>query len=153
MYQKLENFLTKEFSNLRDVVFLKIDDCYQLFNRYTINEDKRGDFVLQISNRNDIYTFYTLQHAVTWCIYDKQAKYSDLKKIHYLDNKLGSLETSIQLYKRLLSQAKNNDDKGLYLVKLNENTIKKKQAQRQMNSYIRSSKIWQDKKFLEKQPK
>lgn len=153
MYQKLEHFLTKEFANLKEVVFLKVDDCYQLFNRYSINKNTQGEFVLHIDNRNDIYTFNNLQHAVVWCIYDKQSKYVDIKKIHYLDNKLGSLETSIQLYKRLLSQAKNNDDRDLYLIKLNENSIKKKQAQREMNTYIRLSKIWQNKKFLEKQPK
>lgn len=152
MIEKIERFLNKQLPGVEDLLFLKSDTGYELFNKYFIQIDDRGYYIVTVKNKVGEHVFYNIQNAVTWCIYENRKKTKDVRRIEYLDNNLGSIEVSMGIHKRMLT-SKSSADKSITLTKLNEETLKRKTMQKELNRYVSTSKHWQTKSFVEKQPK
>jgi hypothetical protein len=99
---------------------------------------------------NHTYTekvFYTLKNAVTWCTYDKRNKFYESNRIVELDNRLGGLEVDISIHYKLFKTVKDDNDKLIYLAKLNEDRTKKRSFTTELTRYVEESKTWQQKRF------
>jgi len=133
-------------------LFLKQEDgSYHLFGQYLITKDSCQLYVVRYLKDLDLVPvkFSQLKYAVTWCVFHKNKKYKDLSKIAELDEVLDSLQAIIQHHKQLVER--NTENKLIYLAKLSENKIKRKQAQKTMDNYVSYSKSWQDKTFKDYQ--
>jgi hypothetical protein len=64
-----------------------------------------------------------------------------------LDNLLAGLEVDISLHSKMFKNAKNTDDKLIFLSKLSEDKLKKQQITYELYTYINDSKKWQTKRF------
>lgn len=153
MIEKIENFFSKQLLDVQNLLILKTDHGYELFNRYCITLNSLGYYVVTISDTAGEYMFYNLQNAVTWCIYENRKKRKDIKRIQYLDNSLGGLEVSMQIHRVMLNSTKPKEDKGIIMTKLSEETLKRSSMKKELGNYIRISKIWQSKLFAEMRPK
>jgi hypothetical protein len=140
-------------SKIRDLFIVREDDgTYNLFGKYIITPTEQGYTVtLHDLTENFNLTFCTLRNAVTWCVFDKHQKYKEVKRIHELDNILGSYDAHIVQYKRLAERSKSIESRSIYLTKLSEQKLKKRQAAMEMEDYALTSKHWQIKKFAENQ--
>lgn len=134
-----------------DLLITKDDDSYHLFGQYVIT--KTGELYSvsylpdpEISN----LLFAQLKHAVTWCVFHKNKKHKDLTKIAELDEVLDGLQATINNLKRLAQKA-DLESRNIYLAKLYEDKVKRKLAQKAMNTYIDTSKYWQNKVFKDSQ--
>ena len=139
------------YKRINDLLFLKQEDgSYHLFGQYLVTRDNNL-YVVHYLKDPDLtpVKFSQLKYAVTWCVFHKNKKYKDLPKIAELDETLDSLQAVIQNHKRL--SERNNENKLIYLAKLGENKLKRKQAQKSMDYYVNYSKYWQDKTFKEYQ--
>lgn len=137
-------------NELQDLsVFKDTDGTYQLFNKYTIT---KVDSNYEITGPSVINStvFFTLKNAVAWCSFDRRVKVSDCKRILQLDHNLAGIETSILQHQRLAKNAKSVDDELIYIAKLGEERLKRKQMTVEMNSYIQESRNWQLKRFATK---
>ena len=140
------------YKKINDLLFLKQDDgSYHLFGQYLIKRDIDQLYIVTYLHDPDMLPikFSQLKYAVTWCVHHKNKKYKDIVKIAELDELLDSLNAVIEHHKQLLKR--NNDKKPIYLAKLGENKLKRKQAQQTMDGYVSYSKYWQDKTFKEYQ--
>lgn len=150
MNSKIEKFLNKELSSLKDILILKNDtDHYFLFGRYEIIPQE-NHYRVELSDIYKTETFNFIQCAVTWCLYHYHKKHDALKRIQQLDNRLTSMDLSIKIHKRMLNDTKKIEDVYILETKLNEELLKKDQLQRELSSLIDASKKWQLKKFKEK---
>jgi hypothetical protein len=140
----------KELSNkINDLLILRDEDgSYFLFGKYRIIPDKLGNFQV-INNDEFIHNFANLKNAVTWCVFDKNKKYKDMRRIVELDDMLGGIDVSIAQHKRLADKTISFEDKSIYLAKLYEDKLKKRSWTQEINAYIKISKHWQTKKFDE----
>lgn len=127
------------------------DGTYNLFGRYIVTPTNDGYYVVTLSEDNINLEFSTLRHAVTWCVFQKNNKHKEIKRIYELDGLIGSLEVSIEQHKRLMNKSKSNEDKCIHLAKLQEDKRKKRMAIEEINGYAELSKYWQNKKFQENQ--
>ncbi len=146
----------RELKNkIRDLLILRNEDgTYHLFGTYVIEPKNDLYKVVVNDENNNILIFSSLKHAVTWCVFDKNNKYKEVKRIAELDSLLGSLDVSIAQYKKLVKdKQKLPEDRYIYMAKLNEDKLKKQAALREINNYINLSKHWQTKKFAEHQDK
>jgi hypothetical protein len=136
---------------INDLLIVREDDgTYVLFAKYIISSTNEGYYNITIKNEESVLNeFSSLKHAVTWCVFDNNKKYKEVKRIQELDSLLGSLDVSIAQHKKLAYKHNDNDDKFIYLAKLHENKLKKKQALIELDGYITLSKYWQTKKFDE----
>lgn len=148
MIDQIENFLRKEINHgLKEVaIFREIDGSYNLFSRYIIKKVK-SNIIVEILNTSQRVSFNTLKNAVTYCIFDKRNKFYERQRIHDLDQKLVGLEVEINIENRLFKKTKAVDIKLIHLAKLNENKIKKKKYEHELNQYVSDAKSWQDKRF------
>lgn len=147
---------SKELKNkIRDLlIFRDNDGSYHLFGTYTIVPNNGYYSVILNEEPQNIHIFSSLKHAVTWCVFDKNNKYKEVKRILELDSTLSSLDVSIAQHKKLVkNNNKNIQDRYIYLAKLNEEKLKKQAALSEINNYITLSKHWQSKKFAENQVK
>jgi hypothetical protein len=134
---------------IKDLLVLKNEDgTYDLFGSYHIIQQDINNYV--VFTQEDKFYFSSLKNAVTWCVFDKNKKYKEVKRIAELDNLLGSLDVSILQHKKLVNKT-DTEDKYIYLAKLNEDKLKKKAAISELSEYINLSKHWQTKKFTENQ--
>lgn len=139
---------SKELVNkIHDLLIIREDSGnYHLFGKYYITNNHEY-FTVNIKDEIEEYDFATLQHAFTWCVFAKNKKHKDIKRIQELDNELSSLNVAIEQHKKLV--IKNTENKWIYLAKLNEEKLKRKLLLEEIKSYITISKIWQSKKFEE----
>jgi hypothetical protein len=136
---------------INDLLIIKQDDnSYHLFGQYIINKKDEGFIVGNLYDSEIKLQFAQLKHAVTWCVFHKNKKHKDLRKIAELDEKLEGLQLTINNLKRLAEKA-NTENRPIYLAKLFEDKVKRQAAQKAMNLYIDTSKYWQTKTFKENQ--
>lgn len=147
---KIERFLEKEISSLKDVLILKNDtNHYYLFGKYEITP-LDNQYKVELSDVYKTETFNYVQCAITWCLYHYNKKHASLKRIQQLDNRLTALDLSIKIHKRMLSDTKPIQDVYILETKLEDELMKKERLQRELDSLVDASKNWQLKKFKEK---
>jgi len=138
-------------SKINDLLIVReTDGSYFLFGKYKIVVDNQGNHRLHDSYDNEfIHNFSNLKNAVTYCVFDKNKKNSWLARIIELDSLLGSLEVMIAQHEKLIKKSTDNEIKSIYLAKLCEEKLKKREMTKEINSYIQTSKYWQTKKYDE----
>lgn len=146
--QLISDFVSKQLNhNLKKWFIMQLTDTeYCLFNEYHIL--KEGDrFKVIHLNNSIVREFYSLKHAVTYCICEKLKKYYDSERIINLDRRIQHCMSNELLHKKLLVSTKDNMKKDLYLTKYNEDLYQKKLAQERMNYYAVMSKRWLNEKL------
>jgi len=122
------------------------DGSYFLFSKYSIKKNN-GYYVVELDRIAGTKSFNVLKNAVAWCTYDKRNSIYESKRIHDLDSKLSSIDAAILVHQRLAKKAKKLEEKLIYLAKLGEEKMEKKQILDELDSYVETSKIWQTKQF------
>jgi hypothetical protein len=107
----------------------------------------KDEYEVTVNSFDTNKTFYTLKHAVAWCTFDKRNRIVDSNRIYDLDKKVAGLESTIQGHQKLIKNSKNMDDKLIYLAKLGEEKMKKRQIYDELGRYIATSKSWQTNRF------
>lgn len=155
-YKMEKSSIKKDLAEkLKDVLIMRNDDgTYNLFTKYTIT-NINGNYKVHVDNYEDSKTceFSSLKNAVTWCVFDKNNKFKDVRRIAELDEQLSSISYNIMQHTRLCSTAKSDEDKSIYMAKLIEEKRKKRRLSDEMQDYISISKHWQSKKYEENQVK
>jgi hypothetical protein len=122
------------------------DGSYFLFSKYSIKKNN-GYYVVELDRIAGTKSFNVLKNAVAWCTYDKRNSIYESKRIYDLDNKLSSIDAAILVHQRLAKKSKKLEEKLIYLAKLGEEKLEKKQILEELDSYVETSKIWQIKQF------
>ena len=122
------------------------DGSYFLFNKYTIRKTN-GYYVVEIDRMSVTKSFNILKNAVSWCTFDKRNSIYESNRIIDLDTRLASVDSEIQVHQKLVKKAKNLEEKLIYLAKLGEEKMERKQITEELAGYVNSSKIWQEKRF------
>lgn len=149
---KLLRKLTKtipesELKKLSELSIIQLSDgSYLLFSKYSIKKND-GCYIVEMDKIAGTKSFNILKNAVAWCTYDKKNNIYDTNRIYLLDNKLSSVDAAIQVHQKLAKKAKNLEEKLIYLAKLGEEKMEKKQILEELDRYVESSKIWQSKQF------
>lgn len=152
---KLENFFKRELSGeLKDLMFIAHQPGeYELFGKYILSKTPQGFFKAQSKTTDHAKEFSTMRNAVSWCIFENAKKYRESNRLADLDMRISSKEVDIAIHKRLLKIRQNSNERLLYAIKLEEDTIKKKLMVKELESYINTSKNIQTQKFdKKKQP-
>lgn len=146
---KLEKFFSEEINQLKDIIVLQNEDndSYLLFGRYQIHKNTNGYFEVSITTTDSSSEFNSLKNAVSWCTFDHAKKYREANRIKDLDLRLCSMEIDLAIHKRMAKTAKTTDSKLLYIIKLQEDNLKKKMMLKELNSYINTSKMLQSQRF------
>ena len=142
-----------DIKNKISELFISRDNegTYNLFGNYVISTVD-GQYHLTKEAGTEPLIFYTLKHAVTWCVFDKANKYKEVKRVHELDNDLVSADALIANYNRLMSTC-TNSNKYIYKAKLIEQKLKKRKMLQEISDFTGLSKYMQTKKFVENQRK
>ena len=151
LINKMQSKIPKDFFiDLQDiVVYQEKDGSYNLYSVYHITKED-GYFKVTAPSVQHPMLFNSLKNSVTWCSFDKRCKIDVSKRIYELDRRLAGIETDIILHQNLVSKAKKIDDKLVYLAKLGEEKIKRKQMKDELQSYVTESVNWQHKRFNRK---
>lgn len=151
-FDKLQKMIpNSEMNSLQDlVIYQEADGSYQLFNRYVIRKQSAAEYVVTTTFSDVPYTFNTLKNATAWCIFDKRDKFYEARRILELDNKMGGVDVDIVVHQKLFIKSKTDEDKLIYIAKLNEDRIKKQMITSELDSYVAESKIWQERRFERK---
>jgi hypothetical protein len=147
--KQLEKLMKTDFvGQLEDVIiFQNTDSSYELFNTYHINKNNTNEYIVKMHTTFTTHNFNTLKHAVAWCTFDKRNMIYQSNRILKLDNLLAGLEVDISLHTKMFKNAKNTDDRLIFLSKLSEDKMKKRQFTDELYTYINDSKKWQTNRF------
>jgi hypothetical protein len=149
---KLLHKFTKTISNVEMEKLSELtiiqgpDGSYFLFNQYSIR--KTNDcYIVEKDSIAGTKSFNVLKNAVSWCTFDKRNNIYESNRILDLDIRLASVDSEIQVHQKLVKKAKNLEEKLIYLAKLGEEKMERKQISEELAGYVNSSKIWQEKRF------
>jgi hypothetical protein len=148
LIKKIERVIpSDQIRSLQDIiVYQDPDGKYQLFETYSI--EKVDDlFIVSGIRLAKNLTFSVLKNAVTWCTYDKRNRIQESNEILTLDHKLNRINSDISIRQLMAKKAKNPDDKLIYIAKIGEDKIKRKQMTERLDGYIRESRNWQIKRL------
>jgi hypothetical protein len=148
LIKKIERVIPKEqIKSLQDVVvYQDSDGTYQLFEQYSITKVD-SSFIVTGNRLSKSLSFSVLKNAVTWCTYDKRNRIQESNDILDLDHKLSRIESDINIRQAMAKKAKTPDDKLIYIAKLGEDKVKRKQMAERLDGYIRESRNWQIKRL------
>lgn len=146
---------TKDLSSkINDLLVLKEEDgTYFLFGKFKIVQENQYFLLFDLRDNNLVHSFSSLKNAFTYCVFDNNKKYKELKRIIDLDDQLAGIEVILSQHKKLAEKTQNNDDKSIYMAKLLEGQRKKHVMLQEIKSYISISKYWQHRKFEENKAK
>ena len=144
LIRKIERVIPKEqIKSLQDVVvYQDPDGTYQLFEQYSI-EKVGSNYIVSGNTLTRTLSFSVLKYAVTWCTYDKRNRIVDANSILDLDHKISRLESDINIRQAMAKKAKTPDDKLIYIAKLGEDKLRRKQMVEQLDGFVRESRNWQ----------
>ena len=147
--KQLEKLMKTDFvGQLEDVIiFQNTDSSYELFNTYHINKNNTNEYIVKMHTTFTTHNFNTLKHAVAWCTFDKRNMIYQSNRILKLDNLLAGLEVDISLHTKMFKNAKNTDDRLIFLSKLSEDKLKRRHITDELYTYINDSKKWQTRRF------
>ena len=150
--KQLSKLMNPNFiGDLEDVIiFQNTDGSYELFNTYCINKTSKDNYIVTMLTTFTTHQFHTLKHAVAWCTFDKRNMLSQANRIIILDNLLAGIEVDITLHTKIFKNAKNSNDKLIFLAKLSEDKLKKRRFTDELYTYINDSKKWQTNRFNRK---
>lgn len=156
MNNKLENFFERELTpKLKDLLIVKGEDgAYHLFGKYKIIRDMHGYYNVHNTKKfQESIRFSSLKNAVTYCVFEKNNRKDYNKRLIELDDIISSLDAAIIMHKKLLVSQKPLEDKLIFLTKLEEEKRKKRKLSEEINTYIETSKRWQNKIYQENTPR
>lgn len=146
---RVTNFLTQELKRNEDVsIFRNPDGTYDLFNRFTIRENQRGNYSVWEKNGIAPIEFVSLKNAVSWCILTAQHKVDKAKRVEHIDGMLAGIEASIVRFKTMIKRNTNLDSTLVYLAKLSQDQSQKSILTKELASHINSSKYIQRQRFI-----
>lgn len=143
-----KSYLQKKIRDL--FIVHEYDGSYNLFGTYSIKPQSNGIFKVLVNDdrHKDPLEFSALKYAVSWCVFEKNNKHKELKRLYELDQSLGSIDVSIAQLEKLMTKTK-TPDKFIFLAKLHEDKLRKKQAIQELAQYTSLSRHIQEKKFTE----
>lgn len=148
---KFEQFVKRELTDeLKSVIVYQENGVYELFGKYIITSTKDGYYKVTMKPFAGEHLFVTIRNAVSWCTFDSARKYYEARRIKELDLRLASIDFDIDIHKRMVKKNGNTEDKWIYIIKLQEDTLKKKLMLTEINSYINTSKTLQAHRFSQK---
>lgn len=147
------NILNKIFSNselneLAKKLVVQEDSTYILFGEYTIVKSRKGYVVSKFGTDLE-KPFHTPRNAVVWVSLYKRSKLADATKVETLDKILEGVMFNMDLYHDLVKKTKDTEKRLMYKVKLEECKVKKKQINDELDSFVRTTRAWQEKLYKE----
>lgn len=134
------------------VVFKSSENQYELYGRYVISQQDQN-YIISTSSDNTLGIFGSIKSAVAYITYDLRCMIHESKRVLELDSRLTGLEVAIQIHERLYNKSKDFEHKLIYLSKLQEDKLKRKQTLHELNSFVRSAYDWQMRKFKQQATK
>jgi hypothetical protein len=146
---RVSNFLSTELKRNEDIsIFRNPDGTYDLFGKFSIKENDRGNYLVWANFGTGPIEFAVLKNAVSWCILQAQNKLDKANRIAYLDRLLSGIEASILRHKEMIKRNKNMESTLIYLAKLSEEQSQRKHLIRELTSHVNSSKYIQLQRFI-----
>lgn len=145
--QRLARFFDKQLtSDLKSLVITyDKSGVYEVFGKYIIKQDAKGLFSVT-STLNNKFSFSSLKNAMCWCTLHNAGLIHQANRLQNLDMKISSIELDLAIHKKLYKNS-NPHNKLIYLIKLQEDSHKRKMILKEIETYINSSKSIQNKKF------
>lgn len=143
-----KNYMQKKIKEL--FIVQENDGSYNLFGTYIINPQPNGTFTVSVINDKyqEPVEFSLLKYAVSWCVFEKNNKHKETKRLYELDKLINGLDVDMLQHKKLAEKT-SSSRKYIYLAKFLEDKLKKKQAIEELQRYTELSRHIQDKKYAE----
>jgi hypothetical protein len=141
MYQTLNKIVQSTYENLIEHTLVKVHDCYVLYNQYVI---KKNNDVFWVSRRRDdeIFKFNSKKLALIWSVLDHNRRIYESSRIRMLDSLIVSLLIEQQIHERM-----HEKNWTLYSIKIQQDKIRMKKYNTEINKYIRLANTLQNKEL------
>lgn len=147
---KTSSKLAKFFDNAlvndaRTALITSANGEYTVYGRYCI-KPYNNEYVVHDIKSNRQIILGTLKHAMSWCTLIDCNRYSEAMRLERLDLKLVSLQLDMVIHRKLIRSV-NNHEKLICVIKLQEDSFKKKEVLLAIEDIINKSKRLQERRF------
>ena len=140
------------FKDIKELFIVQEDDgSYNIFGTYLIKKQGELYFVTMMNDPSvEALDFSSLKYAVTYCVFDKNKRNKENKRLYELDRSIGSLNVHIAQHEKMVKKS-TVPDKFIYVAKLGEEKLMKRKFMRELEQYLSISKHLQTSKYKEYQ--
>lgn len=129
--QSLQTLLTRDL--MKNLIYT-IDDKHVLFGQYVIDKNKDVYTVYRYRDER-AFQFNKIRNATAWVILDKFNKFFEANRVLELDLKLASVLVDKCIHTNMLKKS-NLESYMLYTAKLQDDNIRQKKFQNEIDKYI-----------------
>lgn len=147
LVSKLNDFFEEELqSELRDILITKdTSGIYRLFGNYSISPIKNGHFAVRVNGTQT--EFSTIKNALAYVTLHNAGKHYAAKRVQQLDLSLCSVNMELAVHRNILKNILDTDNRLIYIIKIQEETIKKRRIIQEIKIHINSSIQIQTRRF------
>lgn len=138
---KLESLINSEMPTLRNNLFLRTDNGYEVFDRYVIRPN--GSMVSVTKGQVDAGSFTTVKTALSWCIADNYHQNTLAESIRKLDSDKKRVSEDVNVRRVLLNGFKNSDRREAVELKVQMRQYKLNDLNEQLDKCANLAKYWQ----------
>lgn len=108
-----------------------------VFGEYSIAPMKGG--YVKVLGKNLSLEFTFIKNALAYVTLLHAGKVREAERVYQLDLKLCSINVDLEVHRNILRKRSNPNDKLLYIIKVQEDSAKKRKIVEEIKSYINSS--------------
>lgn len=138
---RLESIVNTEMPMLKNNLFLRTDDGYEVFDLYIVKQ--QDDMVSVTKGRSSMGTFTTVKTALSWCIADNYQQNQLAESIRKLDADKKRVSEDVNVRRVLLRGFKNTDRREAVELKVQMRQYKLTDLNEQLDKCINLAKYWQ----------
>lgn len=144
---RLNKFFDEELgSGLRDVLITRDHTGrYTLFGEYSIVPTKNGYF--RVLDKTGKIEFTTIRNALAYVTLVHAGKRKDADRIERLDLSLSSINVDLAIHRNILRGKTDPESRLIYIIKIQEDSIKRRRIIAEIKAYINSSIRIQERRF------
>lgn len=143
---QLNKFFDDELkSNLKNIMITRDHNgVYTLFGKYSISPN-RGYY--KVKSLNLSTEFSTIKNALAFVTLHHNGQFYAANQVQNLDLRLCSINTDLEVHRNILKRKTEAEERLTYIIKIQEDTIKKRRIVEEIKSHINSSIRIQHSKF------
>jgi hypothetical protein len=139
--RRLERMVSKDLPSLENLLILRHDNKYALFNRYVIEEIREDYHVWRSATYAGV--FHNRRSAVAWVLSDRANSDELCRKIMNLDREKFNLDNNIMRYQHVARNTKDFAREEILQLRLINDRATVKQVNLELNKCIDRAKYFQ----------
>ena len=142
-YKRLQTIAKASLASIKQNIIVMERDHYLAFDRFRITKTTDG---FTVHRHNDLeHTFMNSQNAISYCVFDKNARQDHSLQLRHLDQKIQHKMFDLEVAKNTMTKTKDQERLITASIRAQDYILEIKNLKEQINHLVNLAKYFQEK--------